>query len=188
MDLAYRDSLHRRLRAMHSLYVDALASMEIDHVNHVERHSVLPIAFSLVHQVLLEDGAVAMAGGPAPLFDDAWSHAIRLGVADHGKERRVDEMMSQRIGDLDAFARFQSRVFARTEEYVAGLEPHHFDEVLIAAPYPPMVANTFSARVGGDAGITRSDALECWVYQHGLRHMGEIEHGRALVGLGGMTS
>ena len=47
---------------------------------------------------------------------------------------------------------------------------------------------TYSARVGGDAGITRLDAMECWWYQHGLRHMGEIEHARALVGLQGMTS
>jgi hypothetical protein len=30
--------------------------------------------------------------------------------------------------------------------------------------------------------------MECWWYQHGLRHMGEIEHARALVGLYGMTS
>ena len=32
------------------------------------------------------------------------------------------------------------------------------------------------------------DGFECWLYQHGLRHMGEIELARGLVGLGGMTS
>jgi len=48
--------------------------------------------------------------------------------------------------------------------------------------------SAFSARVGGTQGISRSDALECWIYQHALRHMGEIEHARALVGLTGMTS
>ena len=35
---------------------------------------------------------------------------------------------------------------------------------------------------------TLLDATECWIYQHGLRHMGEIELARGLVGLGGMTS
>ena len=40
----------------------------------------------------------------------------------------------------------------------------------------------------GEEGITVLDALECWLYQHGLRHMGEIELARGLVGLGGMTS
>ena len=28
------------------------------------------------------------------------------------------------------------------------------------------------------------DGFECWLYQHGLRHMGEIELARGLVGLG----
>ena len=45
-----------------------------------------------------------------------------------------------------------------------------------------------SARVAGEVGITVLDAVECWIYQHGLRHMGEIEFARGLVGLGGMTS
>jgi hypothetical protein len=42
--------------------------------------------------------------------------------------------------------------------------------------------------IGLDTPLRRLDVIECWVYQHGLRHMGEIEHGRALVGLGGMTN
>jgi hypothetical protein len=50
------------------------------------------------------------------------------------------------------------------------------------------VVNTFSARVAGEDGITVLDAVECWIYQHGLRHMGEIELARGLVGLGGMTT
>lgn len=32
------------------------------------------------------------------------------------------------------------------------------------------------------------DGFECWLYQHGLRHMGEIELAHGLVGLGGITS
>ena len=55
-------------------------------------------------------------------------------------------------------------------------------------PFPPQVASTYSARVAGPDGITLLDAAECWIYQHGLRHMGEIELARGLVGLGGMTS
>jgi len=62
------------------------------------------------------------------------------------------------------------------------------DRVVIARPLPPQVASTYSARVAGPEGITVLDATECWMYQHGLRHMGEIELGRGLVGLQGMTS
>jgi len=41
--------------------------------------------------------------------------------------------------------------------------------------------------VGPGNPIRKLEVLECFVYQHGLRHMGEVEHGRALVGLSGMT-
>jgi hypothetical protein len=188
VDLAYRSSLLRRLRAVHALYREALSTMTLAQVNHVEREGVLPIAFSLVHQVLIEDGSLCFIGGPAPQFNEAWAARMGLAIADHGKARTVAEMVHQRVGDLGALGEFQGRVFGATQAFVATVDPATLDDVLVAPPYSPDLARTFSARVGGDAGITRSDALECWVYQHALRHLGEIEHARALVGLGGMTS
>ena len=184
----YRSSLLRRLQAVHSLYHDACATMSLEQVNKVTTSGVLPIAFSLVHQVLIEDSTVVFAGGPMPQFDDAWAERIGLGVVDHGKERTVEDMMHQRIGDYDSFLTFQRQVFAATEDYVASVPVEAWDEIIVSYPYGPTVANTFSARVGAQRGISRSDALESWVYQHALRHMGEIEHARALVGLTGMTS
>ncbi|MFI5035222.1 MAG: DinB family protein [Acidimicrobiales bacterium] len=188
MDRTYRSSLLRRLRAVHALYGEAVSTMTVAQVNHVEREGVLPIAFSLVHQVLIEDGSLCFVGGTDPQFSDAWSAGMGLAVADHGKTRTVAEMTHQRVGDLKRLAEFQRLVFAATEAFVAGVDPATFDDVLVAPPYGKELAHTFSARVGGEAGITRSDALECWIYQHALRHLGEIEHARALVGLGGLTS
>lgn len=78
-------------------------------------------------------------------------------------------------------------MFAKTETWLATLDAA-LAEIVIARPFPKQIASTFSARVAGEAGINRLDAAECWIYQHGLRHMGEVEHARALVGLGGMTS
>lgn len=188
MDFDYRSSLWRRLRAIHSLYEEACATMDLEQVNRVVDDRALPIAFSLVHQVLIEDGSLVFLGGPAPQFDDDWAARLGLAVNDPGKERSVEEMMHQRIGDYQAFREFQGLVFAATEAYVAALDPATFPEIILPSPYGATIARTFSARVGGELGISRSDALECWVYQHALRHMGEIEHARALVGLGGMTS
>ena len=188
MDLDYRSSLLRRLRAVHALYEEACDTMSLDQVNTVVVPGALPIAFSLVHQVLIEDGSLLFCGGPPPLFNADWSTRLALGVDDPGKEKSVEEMMHQRIGDYDAFRAFQRLVFSASERFVAGVDPATLNDVLLAPPYGSTIANTFSARVGGDAGITRSDALECWIYQHALRHMGEIEHARALVGLSGMTS
>ena len=188
MDFDYRSSLLRRLRAVHSLYYDACASMDVGHVNHVALPGVLPIAFSLVHQVLIEDGSVVFLGGPMPQMSEDWAARMGLAINDPGKEKSVDEMMHQRIGDYDAFREFQGLVFSATEQFVATIEPSTFADVLVAFPYGATLARTFSARVGGERGISRSDAIECWIYQHALRHMGEIEHARALVGLSGMTS
>ncbi|MGB8197022.1 MAG: hypothetical protein WCF25_08450 [Acidimicrobiales bacterium] len=188
MDFDYRSSLLRRLRAVHSLYDDACATMDLEQVNRVVAPGVLPIAFSLVHQVLIEDGSIVFIGGPTPLMSETWAARMGLAINDPGKERSVDEMMHQRIGDYEAFLEFQRLVFSATEQFVATIEVSTFSDVLIAFPYGATLAQTFSARVAGEAGITRSDALECWIYQHALRHMGEIEHARALVGLSGMTS
>lgn len=188
MDDHYRHSLSRRLRAVHSLYYDAVASMTDHHVNAVVVAGALPIAFSLVHQVLIEDVSRAVLEGGAQLFDEQWSSRLDLAVDEHGKSRSVEDMMAQRIGDYGAFCKFQRMVFEATETFVDGVDPASWNDVVVAHPYPPTLAHTFSARVGGTAGITRSDAVESWIYQHAVRHMGEIEHARALVGLGGLTS
>ena len=182
------DSFARRLAAMHSLYHDAVASMTVEQVNHFERVGVLPIAFSLFHYVNMEDSTFFVISGEPPLWDNEWAERVQPAIRDHGKERTVDEMIDQRIGDYRGFIEYMETVFARTEKWVADLERADLDRVVIARPFPEQVASTYSARVAGEAGITVLDALECWIYQHGLRHMGEIEHGRALVGLGGMTS
>ena len=182
------DSLRRRMRAMHSLYEDSCATMTLDQVNHVERDAVLPIAFSLFHYVNMEDSAYMFITGEAPIFNNEWAEKIGVAIADHGKERTPEEMVDQRIGNYDAFIEYMNAVWARTEAFLVDLDPAILTELLIPKPYPPQVASTYSARVGGEAGITKLDAMECWWYQHGLRHMGEIEHARALVGLEGMTS
>jgi hypothetical protein len=182
------DSLRRRMRAMHSLWEDAVATMDLDQVNHVERDVVLPIAFSLFHFVQIEDGSATMLGAGPMVYDESWGARLGLAIADHGKHRTVEEMVAQRIGDYDAYREYQAAVFDKTERWLAGLDPAALTEVVVARPFPPQIASTYSARVAGEPGITRLDGTECWIYQHGLRHMGEIEHARALVGLQGMTS
>jgi hypothetical protein len=187
MDLIL-DSLRRRMRAMHSLWEDAVATMDLDQVNHLEREPVLPIAFSLFHFVQIEDGSATMLGAGPMIYDDAWGSRMGLAIADHGKHRTVDEMVGQRIGDYAEFVVYMTEVFSKTETWLTAIDPATLTDVVVTRPFPPNIATTYSARVAGETGITRLDATECWIYQHGLRHMGEIEHARALVGLEGMTS
>lgn len=182
------DSLRRRMRAMHSLYADALATMTLDHVNHFEREGVLPIAFSLFHYTNMQDVSFAVISGEPVLWDADWQARVRMAIDDHGKERPVSDMIHQRVGDYAAFGDYQRAVFGRTEAWLVDLDGAELGRVIVPRPLPPVVADTYSARVAGPDGITVLDALECWIYQHGLRHMGEIELARGLVGLGGMTS
>lgn len=182
------DSLQRRMAAMHSLYYQAVDTMGLEHVNHFERDGVLPIAFSLFHYTNMEDVSFMMITGQMPVWDDAWQEKVQVTINDHGKHRTVEEMIDQRIGDYEAFKQYQRAVFDRTEAWLADLDSAEFLRVVIPRPFPPQIASTYSARVAGPDGITVLDATECWLYQHGLRHMGEIELARGLVGLGGMTS
>lgn len=162
--------------------------MEIDQVNHVERNPVLPIAFSLFHFVQIEDSSASLLGAGPMVYDESWAQRMGLAIADHGKERSVDEMVGQRIGDYGSFKKYMLLVFEKTETWLGADPPPALDDVVVPRPFPPNIASTYSARVAAEQGITRLDAIECWIYQHGLRHMGEIEHARSLVGLGGMTS
>jgi hypothetical protein len=182
------DSLRRRMAAMHSLYYQAVASMDLEHVNHFEREGVLPIAFSLFHYTNMEDASFLLITGIPPVWNDDWQGRVQMSIDDHGKHRTVDDMVHQRIGDFEAFKAYQRTVFDRTEIYLSEMDPADFARVVVGRPFPPLVASTYSARVAGPEGITVLDGFECWLYQHGLRHMGEIELARGLVGLGGMTS
>ena len=182
------DSLQRRMATMHGLYYQAVGSMGLEHVNHFEREGVLPIAFSLFHYTNMEDSTFMVITGEMPVWNEEWYERVKPTINDHGKHRTVEEMVHQRLGDWEAFKEYQRTVFDRTEAHLAGIDPADLTRVLIAPPYPPQVASTYSARCAGPQGITVLDGFECWHYQHGLRHMGEIELARGLVGLGGMTS
>ena len=182
------DSLTRLMKALFSLYDDAIDSMTLEQVNHFERDGVVPIAFCLFHYANMHDASFMLLSGQAPLWNDVWQDRVGLSINDHGKHRTVDEMIHQRIGDLEAFAEYMRAVYARTMNWLEQLDPIELERIVIARPFPPQIASTFSARVAGDEGLTVLDGIECWLYQHGLRHMGEIELARGLVGLGGMTS
>jgi hypothetical protein len=183
-----QDSLVRRMRTMFSLYYDAVDTMSLEQVNHVDQPGRLPIAFSLFHYVNIHDGSFMLITGEMPIWDDEWEARVQPAISAHGKGQPVDEMAKQRIGDYEGFKDYQREVFSRTQAHLESMDPNGLLRVVIAKPYPPEVATTYSARCAGDAGITVLDAFECWHYQHGLRHMGEIELARGFLGLSGMTA
>jgi hypothetical protein len=125
-----------------------------------------------------------------PTLWDAGGWAKRVGVSVDrlGREESVDEMQHIRFADFDAWKAYQSAVIERTNGTLAGVTADVLSEVLLPK-LPPNMQNIFCGMVIGlDAPLRKLEVVECFIYQHGLRHMGEIEHGRALVGLPGLTS
>jgi hypothetical protein len=183
-------SLRNRVRAMNELWERAVSDMTLGHVNHHERESVLPIAFSLSHYIRAQDQSISgpFLGGPTLWDSQGWAEKVGVTIDRLGREETVEEMQHLRFGDFDAWRAYQTAVIERTAGVLETLSEDLLSQVLLPQ-LPPNMQQIFCAMViGPGAPLRKLEVLECFVYQHGLRHMGEIEHGRALVGLGGMTS
>lgn len=183
-------SLRNRIRAMNTLWERAASDLTLEQVNHHEREGVLPMAFSFGHYIKAQDQSISRIFlGENPLWaTGGWAEKTGISIDALGREETVEEMQHLRFGDMDAWRTYQAEVTARTSKALDTITADMLAEVLMPQ-LPPNMQNIFCAIViGPGAPLRRLEVLECFVYQHGLRHMGEIEHGRALVGLQGMTS
>ncbi|MGB4862837.1 MAG: hypothetical protein WBO97_10270 [Tepidiformaceae bacterium] len=189
-DEMFVTSLRNRIRAMNTLWERAASDLTLEQVNHHEREGVLPMAFSFGHYIKAQDQSISRIFlGENPLWaTGGWAEKTGISIDALGREETVEEMQHLRFGDMDAWRTYQAEVTARTSKALDTITADMLAEVLMPQ-LPPNMQNIFCAIViGPGAPLRRLEVLECFVYQHGLRHMGEIEHGRALVGLQGMTS
>jgi len=183
-------SLRSRIRAMNELWQGAISDMTLEHVNHRERDGVLPIAFSFSHYIQAQDQSISVIFRNQPPLWATGGWAAKIGVAIDalGREETVEQMQNQSFSNLDAWKEYQALVIDRSRETLATVTGSMLEEVVMPQ-LPPHMQNIFCGVVVGPGNpIRKLEVLECFVYQHGLRHMGEVEHGRALVGLRGMTS
>jgi len=183
-------SLRNRIRAMNELWERAISDMTLEQVNHHERDGVLPIAFSFSHYIQAQDQSISLIfGNQPPLWvTGGWATKIGVAIDALGREETVEVMQNQRFSDLDAWKEYQAEVIGQTKETLETITGPILKEVVMPQ-LPPRMQNIFCGMVVGPGNpIRKLEVLECFVYQHGLRHMGEVEHGRALVGLSGMTS
>jgi hypothetical protein len=175
---------------MNTLWERAASDLTLEQVNHHEREGVLPMAFSFSHYIRAQDQSISvMFLGEQPLWlGGGWGAKVGVNIDVLGREETVEEMQHLRFADFEAWKAYQAAVIARTAGVLETLTAGMLAEVMLPQ-LPPNMLNIFCAIViGPGAPLRRLEVLECFVYQHGLRHMGEIEHGRALVGLQGMTS
>ncbi len=180
-------SLNRRVAAVHHLWRRAVADVTLDQVNHHERDGVVPIAFSLMHFVNNEDRYVTerLAGGAQLWEDEGWAERVGGNVPQVRRGAALSVAEAVQFGDLDAWREYQDAVFARTEAALAALPEERFAEVVFPQ-VPDAMRGGFMAMLAGDGPIRLGDMMDVVLYQHGMRHLGEIEHARSLVGLGGL--
>lgn len=183
-------SLTRRIRAMHSLWLIGVRDLTLDQVNHFERPGVLPIAFSLLHFVRSEDNAASkyLLNSTALWEAEDWATQIGPTVQEVGRGTPLEFAQTLRFSDIDAWREYQTAVFTRTETALKELPARRFDELPFGPQLPETTDGAFiSYVVAPGQPPTLLDVLECFIYQHGIRHLGELEHARALVGLGGTS-
>jgi hypothetical protein len=184
------ESLQRRIEAMHELWRLGTSALTLEQVNHHERPGVLPIAFTLMHAVRSEDNSISRSVLDEPTLweRDGWAERVGVSVPDVGRGTPVEEAERSHVRDLDAWRAYQSSVFARTELALSFLPAERFSERPLGNTLPDWASGSLlSLVVAPGQPATLIDLLECFVYQHGIRHLGELEHARALVGLGGVT-
>lgn len=187
---AWRASITARVTAIDHMLDAAVADLTVDQVNHVERDGVLPIAFSLIHVVASQDRSASrhLADGARPLWDDGgWADKVRLSGVVPLRGTAMADAMKTRFGDMDAWRAYQSAVFERTEHLLANAPLEVFSREAFGNDRSALGRNSFLALFVPSGPIRVVDVCEAYLFQHACRHLGEIEHGRALVGLGGVS-
>jgi hypothetical protein len=160
----------------------------LEQVNHHERAGVLPIAFSLMHLVRTEDTRVSeRLLGREPLWESGgWSDRVQVNVPSVFRGTPIEVAETLRFRDIDAWRSFQTEVFAQTMDALTDeTDDARFDQVLFDRVPDSMRGGWLDYLVAGGA-VTLGDLLETVIYHHSIRHLGELEHARALVGLNGV--
>jgi hypothetical protein len=185
----WRTDIAKRIAAIHEMWRQAVSDLTLEHVNHFERRDVLPIAFTLMHFVVGEDRNVARYLGLGTLLWDEQGWATRVGLVGEPPMRGTPMADAERIrlGDVDAWRSYQAEVFARTERALASLPLARFSEKAMDRPPPDKLKGAFIALLVPEGEIRVCDVCEAYLFQHAVRHLGELEHARALVGLGGLS-
>jgi hypothetical protein len=177
-----------RMTAVNGMLDRAIRDVTLEQVNHRERKGVLSIAFSLLHVVAGQDRNVAKFLDGGPMLWESGKWAQRTGYTGELPARGTPMTVAEAIqlADLAAWREYQSAVFARTGSSIANTPLARFDEIAITER-PADAAGSFLFALVPSGPIRLMDVCEAYLFQHASRHLGEIEHARALVGLGGIS-
>jgi hypothetical protein len=171
---------------MHHFWQLCLADMTLEQVNHHERAGILPITFSLFHYVTGEDRAVGeRILGDGMIWSPEWSERTGIDAEPIRRGAPIAVAEAVRLKDLDAWRAYQTEVFTRTESALQSFPDERWDD-LVFERVPDAMKGGFIDALAGDGPVILGDLMDTFLYQHGMRHLGEIEHARSLVNLQGV--
>lgn len=185
----WRASITQRVAAVHELWRQGVADLGVAQANHFERAGVLPIAFTLLHCVVGEDRNASMYLGLGDRLWDTQGWARRVALVGEPPVRGTPMSDAERVrlGDVDAWREYQAAVFVRTERALAELPLARFAEKAMDRPPADALKGSFLALIVPEGDPRVGDVCEAYLFQHAVRHLGELEHARALVGLRGLS-
>ncbi len=187
---AWRASITARMTAVNDMLDVAVLDLTLEQANHVERAEILPIAFSLSHVVGSQDRSVSrfLAGGRPTLWDEGgWAARVKLIGERPFRGTPIADAQKVRFGDIDEWRAYQTAVFARTEHLLTNEPLDVFARDAFSGERPDLGRNSFLGLYVPSGTIRVMDICEAYLFAHACRHLGEIEHARALVGLGGVS-
>jgi len=189
MSASSRDRFLRQVTELHRLWNLSTADLTVEQMNYRERDGVLPIAFTLLHYVRGEDRLICQVLIEEPALWEAgtWQERIGGNPLDIRRGDKVEEAQTATIGNAATWKDYQNTVFTHTESVLASLSDEDFE----AEKYPSVpdaYAASFVGRVvNAGEGVPLSVLLHSIIFQHGIRHLGELDHARALIGLKGVS-
>ena len=181
------ENLADRMVAAHGSWQFAVEDLTVDQVNHHERAGVLPISFSLMHLVNTEDFRVCerLTDHQPVWIAGGWADKVGNTVPEVFRGTPMEVAETLRFRDIDAWRSYQTEVFAQTQTTLRSTADERWDEVFMES-VPNTMSRGFLALLCGTGPVTLGAYLEVVVYHHSIRHLGELEHARSLVGLSGV--
>lgn len=189
MPISDRERFLRKVKELHRLWNLSVDDLTVDQINHRERDGVLPIAFTLLHYVRGEDRWMCKELLDEPTLWEAGNWAERIGgnPIDIRRGTEIVEAETATIGNAGAWKDYQHTVFTHTESVLAGMSDDRFASDIYPA-VPDHVRPSFTGRVVHDGEpVPLAVLLDAVIFQHGIRHLGELDLARALVGLKGVS-
>ena len=167
--------LRSGLTSMHGMLDKAVQEMSLEQWNYWPEQGGVSAFFSLWHYVRTEDNIVqfVIQGKSTSWLDGGFDTEFGLHRTAQGTGMTHEQAMTVQMVDTSRWLEYQREVWVATDTYLQSINVNdlHSTEVTIK-PVPPM---------------SLWQGLFGMCLTHGYRHVGEIEHARGLVGLGGLA-